>query len=120
MIEDSQCQLLLKEFITGGSVTGVEALRKFGIMSLPRRIKNLKDGKHDGLFWPIEDKWEYKYRPNGKIKKRWKRWFFQQGWEDVMQKPKSELLKKALKQSELSLEELSVSQRTNVIKWLNQ
>jgi hypothetical protein len=54
MNTDSQCQMLLRHFITGGKITGLEAVLKMGIMHLPRRIKDLKDGLYDGLFWPID------------------------------------------------------------------
>lgn len=66
----SQNKAILAHLKKGRSITFWDAVKDFGVMHLPRRIKDLKEAGH-----PITDEWEtrngkrYKrYRLNGRAK----------------------------------------------------
>lgn len=59
----SQNAAILAHLKAGKSITFLEALAKFGVMHLPRRILDLKESGHN-----IVDVWETQ---NGKRYKRW-------------------------------------------------
>ena len=52
MRTDSQNAKILAHLKAGGSITFWEAAEEFGVMHLPRRIKDLKESGHD-----ISDTW---------------------------------------------------------------
>jgi hypothetical protein len=58
---ESQNKQLKKHFNKGGSITGLEALMKYGIGHLPRRILDLKE-----KGYPIESKFITVKKANGK------------------------------------------------------
>lgn len=62
MIE-TQNKAILAHMKRGGSVTFFAAVQDFGVMHLPRRIKDLKEAGHD-----IQDEW---IKANGKRFKRY-------------------------------------------------
>lgn len=43
---ESQCARILEHLLAGNTLTGLEALNKFGTICLPRRIKDLKADGH--------------------------------------------------------------------------
>lgn len=52
-------------------LTGMDMIQKFGAMSYTRRIRDLREaGNH------IEGVWEYKYSKDGKVVKKWRRYYF--------------------------------------------
>lgn len=52
-------------------LTGWDMIHKFGAMSYTRRISDLvQEGQ------PIEAVWEYKYDKQGKVVKKWRRYYF--------------------------------------------
>lgn len=65
-----QTQQLLHYMEAGNSITGMEALTLIGCMRLPARIADLKRA---GV--PIEDEWVYKTDDNGKVVKKWKKYW---------------------------------------------
>lgn len=68
MNTDTQNAQILTHLKNGKSITFLEALNQFGVMHLPRRIKDLKEAGHT-----IDDQW---VKANGK---RFKRYFLEVG-----------------------------------------
>ena len=52
-------------------LTGMDMIRRFGAMSYTRRIRDLRESGN-----PIGDVWEHKLTEEGKIEKKWKRYFY--------------------------------------------
>lgn len=68
MTTDSQCAAILSHLKAGGTITGLEALRRFGCIHLPRRILDLKERGHG-----ISDEWV----KDAETGKRFKRWYLE-------------------------------------------
>ena len=51
---DSQCEILLAEFRKGRRLTFLDSLREFGVARIGARAWDLKNGKFDGIKYPIE------------------------------------------------------------------
>ncbi len=52
-------------------LTGMDMIRRFGAMSYTRRIKDLRDSGN-----PITGIWEYKLSKEGKVIKKWRRYYY--------------------------------------------
>lgn len=67
---ESQERQLQQYMEAGNTVTGLEALNLFGCMRLPARVADMK---RNGV--PVQDDWEYELDENGKVVKKWKKYW---------------------------------------------
>lgn len=67
---ESQERQLQQYMEAGNTVTGLEALNLFGCMRLPARVADMKK---NGV--PVQDDWEYELDENGKVVKKWKKYW---------------------------------------------
>lgn len=59
-MSESQNKLILAHLAEGNRITGLGALRKFGVSHLPRRILDLKEAGHK-----LESEWVIVTKANG-------------------------------------------------------
>lgn len=67
---EAQTRLLLRWMEAGYSITGIQAVSLFRCMRLPARVADLKRA---GV--PVQSDWEYEYDQNGKVVRKWKKYF---------------------------------------------
>ena len=67
---ESQTRQLQQYMETGKPITGLEALTLFGCIRLAARVADLKQA---GV--PVMDEWEFKLDQNGKVVKKWKKYW---------------------------------------------
>jgi hypothetical protein len=67
---ESQERQLQQYMEAGNTVTGLEAMNLFGCMRLPARVADMKK---NGV--PVQDDWEYELDENGKVVKKWKKYW---------------------------------------------
>lgn len=67
---ESQERQLRLYMEAGNTITGLEALTMFGCMRLPARVADMKK---NGV--PVHDDWEYELDENGKVVKKWKKYW---------------------------------------------
>lgn len=67
---EAQKRQILRYLQEGNSLTGLAALTLCGCMRLPARVADLRA---DG--WPVLDDWEYQLDGDGKVRKKWKKYF---------------------------------------------
>ena len=68
--EQAQTKQILRFMEEGNVITGRLAFISFGCMRLPARISDLKEAG-----FKVRDEWEYEYDENGKVVKKWKRYW---------------------------------------------
>lgn len=68
--KESQTRKIRIYMEAGNSITGIEALEKFDCMRLPARVSDMR---RDGV--PVVDDWEYELDENGKVVKKWKKYW---------------------------------------------
>lgn len=69
--EEIQTAQVLDYMQRNGGISGMEAFSKLEIERLPARIWDIRNK----LGIAIDDMWEYKYDDDGKVIKKWKRYF---------------------------------------------
>lgn len=67
---EAQTRKILNYMLAGNSTTSYDAVGRFECMRLPARIKDLRDA---GV--PVKDDWEYELDKNGKVVKKWKKYW---------------------------------------------
>lgn len=67
---EAQKRKILRYMEAGNAITQRIASREFDCDRLGARIYDLR---HDGV--PVQDGWEYKLDSNGKVVKKWKRYW---------------------------------------------
>lgn len=67
---ESQERQLQQYMEAGNTITGLEAMNLFGCMRLPARVAEMKK---NGV--PVQDGWEYELDENGKVVKKWKKYW---------------------------------------------
>ena len=71
--KEAQKLLILRHMEAGNIITDAVARDLFGCSRAAARISDLR---HDGV--PIQDAYEYKYDENGKVVKKWKKYWIAQ------------------------------------------
>jgi hypothetical protein len=69
-MREAQNKQILRHMEAGNSITGLEAITLFHCMRLPARVGDLR---RSGV--PVLDDWEYEINENGKVVKKWKKYF---------------------------------------------
>lgn len=67
---EAQTRKILNYMLAGNSTTSYDAVGRFKCMRLSARIKDLR---YAGV--PVLDDWEYELDENGKVVKKWKKYF---------------------------------------------
>lgn len=67
---EAQTRMLLRWMEAGFSITGIQAVSLFRCMRLSARVADLKSA---GV--PVQFDWEYEYDQNGKVVRKWKKYF---------------------------------------------
>ncbi|MDE2098546.1 MAG: hypothetical protein KGL39_14930 [Patescibacteria group bacterium] len=67
----SQCAAILSALRRGDTITGMDALNRFGTFRLGARIFDLKHGIHDGTRYAIEDAMVKDHATGKRYKKYW-------------------------------------------------
>lgn len=67
---EAQTRQILRHMEAGNAITGIEALDRFRCMRLPARVADLRKA---GV--PVQDAWDYELDENGKVVRKWKKYF---------------------------------------------